>query len=599
MGLNPSDEDCIKIIDILKPSYINHQADNVSLSGMSQIESVSGVTGLHLAVTNKGIPVIEKLLRMGASPDSQDSNGETCLMYAAREGSSEKVKLLLDNGADPLIQTADGNTVSTMLLDSAACGLISEKLNETMIKSIRAGREITTILASRADPNCCAPDGTPCTVVALQSGSYASLIQLFEHSPNIEKIPTVLHELTTCPLSIEEKIEIGSELLFLKADITATKNGKTALETALNSGMSKNCDYVKFLIEHGADPAPLTVPVPGRIVRTRPPPPQNLAPGDESPSTGDMSPIPENPIDLSELAGRAGLLIVELSKAREFGQSIGGVLPPASSTTSGLSRIEDLHAEKRRLETTLDSLLIQFETMKSRNKNISNFRSIGAFLELQRMIADCRQTISDITNRIETGDYYVAPSVANPTSESPPSLQGWFRSPDSIEADIDQCIRSIRKATGSAIGIDRAIYEFCKKSRASGPEGIPVLKLLRNRGSDVSYRDNGMTPLMHACEAGNFDNVEWLLSNGADISAVEPSKGWTCLFFASARGHVQIVEKLVKRIVKGKGELEAAKWIITSDTNGKQALHYSISKGVSDLLVHAAEQTDDPSLMAA
>jgi ankyrin repeat protein len=59
-----------------------------------------GGTPLSEACVNSDPVMIEKLLKAGADPNAVSQQGETALMTAARTGSVESVKALLDHGAD-------------------------------------------------------------------------------------------------------------------------------------------------------------------------------------------------------------------------------------------------------------------------------------------------------------------------------------------------------------------------------------------------------------------------------------------------------------------------------------------------------------------
>ncbi len=57
---------------------------------------------------------VEALLRTGTDPNSHDSNRNTALIYAARDGRTKIVRILLDAGADP--NWIDGERVTPLIL---------------------------------------------------------------------------------------------------------------------------------------------------------------------------------------------------------------------------------------------------------------------------------------------------------------------------------------------------------------------------------------------------------------------------------------------------------------------------------------------------
>ena len=70
----------------------------------------TGWTPLHYAATSGQIEIMKQLLENYAFIDAQSPNGTTPLMMAAMYGSTAAVKLLLNEGADPLMKNEQGMT---------------------------------------------------------------------------------------------------------------------------------------------------------------------------------------------------------------------------------------------------------------------------------------------------------------------------------------------------------------------------------------------------------------------------------------------------------------------------------------------------------
>lgn len=70
----------------------------------------TGWTPLHYAATNGHSPVIRFLLEKSAYIDAEAPSGTTPLMMAAHYGTPQAVKLLLDEGADPMLKNLQGLT---------------------------------------------------------------------------------------------------------------------------------------------------------------------------------------------------------------------------------------------------------------------------------------------------------------------------------------------------------------------------------------------------------------------------------------------------------------------------------------------------------
>lgn len=69
-----------------------------------------GWTALHYAATNGHLAVMSFLLEESAYIDAEAPSGATPLMMAAHYGTPQSVKLLLDEGADPLLKDRRGLT---------------------------------------------------------------------------------------------------------------------------------------------------------------------------------------------------------------------------------------------------------------------------------------------------------------------------------------------------------------------------------------------------------------------------------------------------------------------------------------------------------
>ncbi|KAH7652308.1 26S proteasome regulatory complex subunit PSMD10 protein [Dioscorea alata] len=111
------------------------------------ISSDLGATPLHHAAGIGNIELLNFLLSKGIGADSQSDSG-TPLVWAAGHGQQEAVKILLENSANPNIETDDG---ITPLLSSVAAGSLS-----CLELLIQAG----------ANPNIVAGGATPMHVAA-------------------------------------------------------------------------------------------------------------------------------------------------------------------------------------------------------------------------------------------------------------------------------------------------------------------------------------------------------------------------------------------------------------------------------------------------
>jgi ankyrin repeat protein len=67
---------------------------------------------LLLSVKDGSVKDVQTLLAEGANPNTTDDHGVPALMWAANNGHTEVVKLLLEKGADVNVKTNDGKWTS-------------------------------------------------------------------------------------------------------------------------------------------------------------------------------------------------------------------------------------------------------------------------------------------------------------------------------------------------------------------------------------------------------------------------------------------------------------------------------------------------------
>ncbi|OBV38756.1 ankyrin repeat domain-containing protein [Janthinobacterium psychrotolerans] len=72
----------------------------------------SGWTALHYAASAGDLPIMQLFLARGAKVDAYAPTNITPLMFAAREGQEEAVKLLLASGADASLKSSHGWTAA-------------------------------------------------------------------------------------------------------------------------------------------------------------------------------------------------------------------------------------------------------------------------------------------------------------------------------------------------------------------------------------------------------------------------------------------------------------------------------------------------------
>jgi ankyrin repeat protein len=124
--------------------------------------TTTGITPLHLAATTGNAAIISLLLERGADPNAKEPEwGQTPLMFAASQNRVEALKVLLAHGADPSITTKTIDVVHELQLDRASLALQKKILDATVPKdqqptasqiqaSIQAAREL--LLSGKVPP---------------------------------------------------------------------------------------------------------------------------------------------------------------------------------------------------------------------------------------------------------------------------------------------------------------------------------------------------------------------------------------------------------------------------------------------------------------
>lgn len=75
-------------------------------------------TPLHFAAFYRDLPLLDRLIKMGADVNAQNASGETALHYAAGGNHFQVMRMLLENGADPDIETEYSETPGAWAMSS-------------------------------------------------------------------------------------------------------------------------------------------------------------------------------------------------------------------------------------------------------------------------------------------------------------------------------------------------------------------------------------------------------------------------------------------------------------------------------------------------
>ena len=183
----------------------NIEIANLLLAAGAKVSAATRykITPLSIAATNGNAAMITRLIEAGADPNSTSREGETVLMTASLNGNVDAIKVLLAKGAkvneiEPWKQqtavmwaAGEGNTKAVeMLVEFGADVKLKSKAGYTAFllavrnNQIEAAR---TLLAHGANVNDVAPDGTSALNLACVNAYYdmASMLLDFNANPNL------------------------------------------------------------------------------------------------------------------------------------------------------------------------------------------------------------------------------------------------------------------------------------------------------------------------------------------------------------------------------------------------------------------------------
>lgn len=221
-----------------------------------------GVTPLSIACQNGSAPIVELLLERGADPRTTLRGGETVLMTAARTGKPGPVDALIKRGADVnakerrgqtalMWAAADGHTGVVELLIKAGADVrakspdsgfnafffaVREGRTDVVRALLKAGVDVNEAMEPLKPSGKSPSKGTSALILAVENGHFDLAVTLLEAGadPNDQRSGyTALHVMTWV-----RKPNRGED---------------DGAPPPLGSGNLSNLQFIRKLVEHGAD----------------------------------------------------------------------------------------------------------------------------------------------------------------------------------------------------------------------------------------------------------------------------------------------------------------------------------------------------------
>jgi ankyrin repeat protein len=471
--------------------------------------TVTGATPLHLAAESGNADVVKALIDGGADVNAKESEwGQTPLMFAAAQNRVDAIKVLIARGADARITTKTIDVTNMLALDRAASAL-QRKVLETSVAKGEQPRPTQVQAAIEASRQLFASGKIPPPDPAAAAGGRGG-----RGGPGAAAGGDVTN--TFNPEEINPPV--------------ATKGGLTALLHAARQG---HVDAARALIDGGADV-------------------NQVGKGDAT-----------SPLLMAVINGQFDMALFLLQRgANPNLASAGNGATPLWATINTqwqprtrFPQPQEMEQQKATYLDVMNALLekgadpnarlrthpwyLVYSGCGNRNCGLADNSGATAFWRAAYGVdLDAMKLL--VTHGADPNVPTIAPQQAIRRGGGPPpgtpaaGTSGGAGGPVAPEPDANQARYTAPPvpyggpgalAIHAAAGLEYG-EGFAGNAHRHAPDGwMASLKyLVEELGADVNARDNdGYTPLHHAAARGDNEMIKYLVSKGADVTAVARS----------------------------------------------------------------------------
>jgi len=515
-----------------------------------------GITALMVASASGNTKMVDELLRAGASLNATDENGTNSLMWAAFKNQRDTSKQLIEKGISvystdnygmtPLAMASSGGNLEACMVLLSYTAPKGEKIEGESLIAIQKsyidmadsyGRtaliyaaengQITLVrylLKKGADPNIKDSYGETALMDAAYNGNKEVCKLLIKNGADVKATDSAGNDALAFSMAKPgNESTVNLIIDSIKPEISKYPKQKKNALLLESAAYGKNLDFVKFLMENGADAdyADNGISALGCAV---------------SNGSAEMAElILKNSKDRQTLVnskdsnGLTPLMYASAKGNKEMVSLLiqnGADIYAKDGNEAGLVQFN--YDQKKKTEENASSLLRNNDDIYIKSKNRKGWSRLrhGSAQEMEKNVTSLLQKKEGI---------YVKAEGLTPLMYAASAGRGEICAILLQNAKDKEDYANIRDNFGSTALM-----------HASSSNQFGAVQLLVSSKADVNVRDRefGMTALMRAAQKGNEGIVSFLIANKADVDARDKG-GKTALMHAASNNQGPVAQTLI------------------------------------------------------